>query len=91
MKIMGNFAKTLIPCVDPAFFSMHSHLMAQLTFYLLKNMIFQKIFEVVNYFCFIFFKGKQNKKENLKCDSLFEILKIKFKNWNFEELFENEI
>ena len=42
-------------------------------------------------FVLFFFKGKQNKKENLKCDSLFEILKIKFKNWNFEELFENEI
>ena len=26
--------------------------------------------EVVTYFCFIF-KGKQNKKENSKCDSLF--------------------
>ena len=35
-----------------------------------KNMIFRKDLGVATYL-FIFFKGKQNKKENPKCDSLF--------------------
>ena len=57
--------------MDPAFCSMRSHLMAQLTFYLFsENMIFRKNLESPLIFCFIF-KGKQNKKENPKCDSLF--------------------
>ena len=38
----------------------------------MKLIIIKKRFVVITSFCFIFFlKGKQNKKENLKCDSLF--------------------
>ena len=37
-----------------------------------KKLIFRKRLGVATYFCFIFFfKGKQNKKENPKRDSLF--------------------
>ena len=39
--------------------------------YHIENMIFRKRLEVATYFLFYFFKGKQNKKENSKCDSLF--------------------
>ena len=57
-----------------AFYSMRSHLMAQLIFrlfYLVKNMIFKKDLESLLIFV-LFLKGKQNKKENPKCDFLFE-------------------
>ena len=37
-------------------------------FFLVKNIILKKKFEFATYFCFIF-KGKQNKKENSKCNS----------------------
>ena len=37
-----------------------------------KNKIFRKDLESPLIFVLFFFKGKQNKKENLKCDSLFE-------------------
>ena len=36
-----------------------------------KNMIFRKDLESPLIFVLFFFKGKQNKKENPKCDSLF--------------------
>ena len=52
-----------------AFYSMRSHLMAQLIFrlfYLVKNMIFKKDLESLLIFV-LFLKGKQNKKENSKC------------------------
>ena len=47
--------------------------MAQFVFYLFdENLIFLEILGVATYFCFIF-KGKnKKKKENPKCDSLFE-------------------
>ena len=50
---------------------MHSHPMARLAFSLLdeKYIIFRKDLELPLIFCF--FKGKQNKKESPKCDSLF--------------------
>ena len=38
--------------------------------YLVKNMIFRKYLEAPLIFV-LFFKGKQNEKENPKCDSLF--------------------
>ena len=56
-----------------AFYSMRSHSMAQLLFrlfYLVKNMIFRKDLESLLIFV-LFLKGKQNKKENPKCDFLF--------------------
>ena len=57
---------------DLVFCSMHSHLMSKLTFYLLvKNVIFRKDFESPFIFV-LFLMGKQNKKENPKCGSLFE-------------------
>ena len=40
-------------------------------FYLVKICFFFKGLGVATYLCFIFFKGKQNKKENIKCDCLF--------------------
>ena len=58
--------------VDPAFWFMCFPLDGgfdfdfEKWFYLLKKWI-----GVATYFCFIFKKGKQNKKENPKCDSLF--------------------
>ena len=58
--------------VDPTFCAMHSHLMVQLTFYLFgENMIFRKDLESPLIIIIIIFKEKQNRKENLKCDSLF--------------------
>ena len=58
--------------MDPAFRLMRSHSMAKLAFYYLlgKNMIFRKELESPLIFV-LFLKGKQNKKENPKCDSLF--------------------
>ena len=56
-----------------AFYSMRSHSMTQLIFrlfYLVKNMIFRKDLESLLIFV-LFLKGKQNKKENPKCDFLF--------------------
>ena len=50
---------------------MCSHSMTKLSFYLFgEKYDFLKRLGVATYFCFIF-KGKQNKKENPKCDSLF--------------------
>ena len=57
--------------MDPIFFTMRSHLMTRLTFNLFsENMIFRKDLESPLIFV-LFLKGKQNKKENSKCDSLF--------------------
>ena len=40
--------------------------------FILKMILFiRKWLGVATYFCFIFKSGKQNKKENPKCDSLF--------------------
>ena len=36
--------------------------------FICEKMIFKKDFRVATYFC-LFLKGKQNKKENFKCDS----------------------
>ena len=58
--------------MDPAFWTMRSHSMAKLAFYF-KKLIFTvwKMTWSRHLFLFLFLKGKQNKKENPKCDSLF--------------------
>ena len=58
--------------MDPAFFHDAFPLDWRDSFfvYLVKNMIFRKDLEFPLIFV-LFFKGKQNKKENPKCDSLF--------------------
>ena len=67
---------------------MHFHSMVQLVFYLFgENMIFRKRLGVATYFCFVFFKGKQNKKENSKCDSLFG----KDSLWKTKPTFEGQV
>ena len=56
--------------MDPVFLLMHSHSMAK-SFFIWKIFIFLEN-DLESPFIFVlFFKGKQNKKENLKCDSLF--------------------
>ena len=59
------------PIVDPRFLYVFPLDGVTRFFYLFgENLIFRKRLGVTTYFCFIFFKRKQNKKENLKCDSL---------------------
>ena len=70
-----------VPTVDPAF-QLDAFLLDGMTCFFLfgEKYDFQKRLGVATYFCFIF-KGKQNKKENPKCDSLFgkeNLLKTKF-------------
>ena len=64
--------KKLTLSVDPAFWLMRFHSMTWLAFYLFcENLIFvEKNLESPLIFV-LFLKGKQNKKENRKCDSLF--------------------
>ena len=57
--------------VDPAFRLMRFHLMASSHFLFWKWFIYQEN-DLKSLLIFaLFFKGKQNKKENTKCDSLF--------------------
>ena len=55
--------------VDPAFLLMRFHLMAN-SFFILKMIFFLNDLELPLIFV-LFLKGKQNKKENFNCDSLF--------------------
>ena len=58
--------------MDPVFRSMRSHSMAKLIFYLFgEDLIFLKKYLESPLIFVLFFKKKQNKKENPKCDSLF--------------------
>ena len=58
--------------MDPTFRLMRSHSMAKLVFFFIyfvkKNWFLEKSWSR-HLFLFYFFKGKQNKKENPKCDS----------------------
>ena len=58
--------------VNPVFCSIHAHSVAKLVFYLCGEdlIFFKKDLESPLIFV-LFFKGKQSKKENPKCDSLF--------------------
>ena len=59
--------------MDLAFRSMHSHSIVKLVFYLFgEDLIFLKKYLESPLIFVLFFKQKQNKKENPKCDSLFE-------------------
>ena len=57
--------------VDPAFWTMCSHSMAWLAFFGENLIFFLKDLKLSLLFVSFFLKGKQNKKENPKCDSLF--------------------
>ena len=59
--------------VDPVFLRMRSHSMTNLFFYLKQGFIYLFLENNLEFSLIfvLFLKGKQNKKENPKCDSLF--------------------
>ena len=58
--------------MDPVFRLIRFHLMASSIFFFLKMILFIKKNDLESPLIFVLFlKGKQNKKENPKCDSLF--------------------
>ena len=65
------YKKVIYQCVDPAFL-LDAFPLDGGTFFLFiyEKLIFKKKLGVTTYFV-LFLNGKQNKKENLKCDSLF--------------------
>ena len=55
-------------CVDPVFCTMCFNSMVQLAFFICEEILFLEKTWSHHLFLFYFLKGKQNKKENLKCD-----------------------
>ena len=57
--------------MDPTFWLMHFHSMASSILILKNDLLIMKMTWSHHLFLFLFLKGKQNKKENPKHDSLF--------------------
>ena len=69
-KIIKHISILIFLLVDPAFLRMHSHSMTN-SFFIWKIFIFLENKLKSPLIFVLFLKGKQNKKENPKCDSLF--------------------